>query len=111
VPSAAVFMQQYDLMLAPLLSGGGMRIKIIEGMALGKCILTTTVGAEGILCQSGENILISDDPSQWVAFLKQYGAGRLHHRKIGEQAQQLIIRKYDNQAVVQLYLQLYQDLR
>ena len=48
VASAAAFVQQYDLMLVPLLSGGGMRVKIIEGMALGKCILSTSLGAEGV---------------------------------------------------------------
>jgi polysaccharide biosynthesis protein PslH len=35
-------------MIAPLFSGSGMRVKIIEGMALGKTIVTTTIGAEGI---------------------------------------------------------------
>ena len=54
--SAAAFMQQYELMLVPLLSGGGMRIKIIEGMALGKAILSTRMGAEGIAVRDGEDI-------------------------------------------------------
>ena len=44
----------------PISSGSGMRIKIIEGMALGKVIISTTIGAEGINCTSGENIIIAD---------------------------------------------------
>ena len=48
-------------MIVPLFSGSGMRIKIIEGMALGKPIVTTPIGTEGISTTSGTNILIADN--------------------------------------------------
>jgi glycosyltransferase involved in cell wall biosynthesis len=60
VESAPVFMQQYELMLAPMLSGGGMKVKVIEGMALGKAIISTQLGAEGIAAHDGRNILIRE---------------------------------------------------
>jgi glycosyltransferase involved in cell wall biosynthesis len=60
VESAADFMNSHDIMVVPLLSGSGMRIKIIEAMAHGKTIVSTTVGAEGIDYKDGENILIAD---------------------------------------------------
>lgn len=111
VPSAAIFMQQYDLMLVPLLSGGGMRIKIIEGMALGKGILTTSVGAEGILAEPGKHLFILDDPADWIALLQSYAASGLPLTHIRENARQQIIKYYDNEKVVQQYLQLYRELR
>ena len=48
VDSAVHFMKSYDVMVVPLLSAGGMRVKIIEGMSLGKIVLSTSIGAEGI---------------------------------------------------------------
>jgi hypothetical protein len=48
-------------MLVPLLSAGGIRVKIIEGMAYGKTIVSTTIGAEGLKYENlEENIIIAD---------------------------------------------------
>jgi glycosyltransferase involved in cell wall biosynthesis len=110
VPSASGFMQQYDLMLVPLLSGGGMRIKIIEGMALGKCILTTAVGAEGIFCQSGENILICNEPEAWAEEIRKYYAGQLETEEIGSNARKLASQVYDNKRIIRKFINLYQKL-
>lgn len=64
VPDAAEFMQAHKLMVVPLRSGGGMRVKIIEGMAAGKAIVSTTIGAEGIDCTHGVNILLADTANE-----------------------------------------------
>lgn len=61
VADAKSFMLSKDLMLVPLLSGGGMRVKILEGLALGKVIVSTSIGVEGIPCEHKKNILIADD--------------------------------------------------
>ena len=61
VAHAQAFMQEKGLMIVPLLSGGGMRIKIIEAMMLQKAIVSTTIGAEGIQYTDGKNIAIADD--------------------------------------------------
>ena len=48
VPNAVDFINQHSIMVVPLLSGSGMRAKILEGMALGKVVMTTQLGLEGI---------------------------------------------------------------
>jgi hypothetical protein len=48
VDDALEFVNSKSIMIVPLLSGGGMRVKIVEGMAMQKCIISTTLGAEGI---------------------------------------------------------------
>jgi glycosyltransferase involved in cell wall biosynthesis len=110
VPDAPEFMQQYDLMLVPLLSGGGMRVKIIEGMALGKCILTTPVGAEGISVMPDVEIFISDKPADWVKWLEHYAAGKLPVAATGIKAAAKAKGSYDNRLIVRQFLQLYQTL-
>lgn len=107
VESAAVFMQQHELMIVPLLSGGGMRVKIIEGMALGKCIISTGLGSEGIAVRHLHDILVCDDPAQWIQVLGQYCRGEFCQRGVGEQARRTARRLYDNEQVVQRFVELY----
>ncbi|MDD4109059.1 MAG: glycosyltransferase family 4 protein, partial [Prolixibacteraceae bacterium] len=66
VPDAYEFMNSKSIMIVPLFSGSGMRIKIIEGMALGKPIVTTPIGTEGISTMSGKNILIADNEQEFI---------------------------------------------
>ncbi|UOQ70696.1 glycosyltransferase family 4 protein [Hymenobacter cellulosilyticus] len=107
VESAAEFMQQYDVMIVPLLSGGGMRIKIIEGMALGKCIISTGLGSEGIFVRNGFDIVLGDEPSAWLEYLRRYCAGELDQQAIGQEAARTIARLYDNRRVIEGFVDLY----
>ncbi|MCH7535129.1 MAG: glycosyltransferase family 4 protein, partial [Bacteroidetes bacterium] len=66
VPDQVQFINAMDIMLVPLLSGSGIRVKIIEGLALGKSIISTSIGAEGIQCTDGEDILIADNAAAFV---------------------------------------------
>ena len=111
VESAAAFMRQYEMMLVPLLSGGGMRIKIIEGMALGKCILSTTLGAEGIHIRNEYDLVLRDTPAAWVEVIGRYYHGQLPAGLIGREAARTIARLYDNRRVVESFLDLYGVVR
>ncbi|MFN0196770.1 MAG: glycosyltransferase family 4 protein [Planctomycetaceae bacterium] len=66
VEDAYEYMRNFNLMIVPLLSGSGMRVKIIEGMALGKVIISTTIGVEGIEGTPGEHYLVADTPDQFA---------------------------------------------
>jgi len=107
VESAAEFMQQYEVMIVPLLSGGGMRIKIIEGMALGKCIISTGLGSEGIFVRNGHDIILCDEPLEWVSRIESYYRGEALHEEIGQEAARTIARLYDNGRVVESFVDLY----
>lgn len=111
VESAAAFMQQYEVMLVPLLSGGGMRIKIIEGMALGTCIISTGLGSEGIHVRDNFDIVLCDEPTEWVERIGRYYHGELHQELIGQEAARTIARLYDNRRIVESFLDLYTILR
>ncbi len=65
VPDSKRFIAEHHVLVAPLFSGSGIRIKILEAMALGKTVITTTVGAEGIQCAHGENILIANSAEEF----------------------------------------------
>ena len=65
VPSSIDFLSQYSVMVVPLLSGSGMRAKILEAMALGRQVITTRVGLEGIGAEHGKEVLIADTLEEW----------------------------------------------
>jgi glycosyltransferase involved in cell wall biosynthesis len=107
VESAAAFMRQYDLMLVPLLSGGGMRVKIIEGMALGKAILSTAIGAEGIAVRDGHDIVLRNAAATWQQALRDYYHGRLPVASLGAAAAATAAEVYDNHRITQRFEALY----
>jgi len=62
VEDAIAFMQNYRVMVAPLLTGSGIRIKILEGLALGRPVVTTSAGIEGIPDINHPFVEVADDP-------------------------------------------------
>lgn len=70
VESSSEFYATYDIMLVPLWSGSGLRIKLVEGLAYGKAIVTTTVGAEGIPYEKNKHLLIADTDIEFAEALK-----------------------------------------
>jgi glycosyltransferase involved in cell wall biosynthesis len=66
VPNAVDFIRKNTIMLVPLLSGGGMRVKILEAMGLGRLVISTALGLEGISAQNGESVLVADSPEAFA---------------------------------------------
>lgn len=66
VDNAQEFMQQHGIMVVPLLSGSGMRIKIIEGFAAGVPVISTSIGAEGIPATNNSEILIANSKQEFT---------------------------------------------
>lgn len=60
VKDSSEFYNHYDIMLVPLWSGSGLRIKLVEGLAYGKAIITTSIGAEGIPYSHNKDMMIAD---------------------------------------------------
>lgn len=65
VENAQAFMADQDILVVPLLSGSGIRVKILEAMALGIPVITTTVGNAGLLTQPGKHILLADTQQEF----------------------------------------------
>ena len=66
VKDAQKFMLENGILLVPLCSGSGVRIKIIEAMSIGKVVITTSIGLEGIAAENKKHILIADTPQTFV---------------------------------------------
>jgi len=99
VQESSKFISEHDVMLVPLLSAGGIRVKIIEGMAHGKAIISTKIGAEGIDYKNEENILIADSPKDFYNEVLKITTGKTDYKKIGENAREHIIKTYDQSKI------------
>lgn len=66
VPHAKQFMQNNDVLLVPLLSGSGIRIKIIEAMSMAKVVITTSIGLEGIDAEHQKHVLVANNTTQFL---------------------------------------------
>ncbi|MFN7115948.1 MAG: glycosyltransferase family 4 protein [Saprospiraceae bacterium] len=107
VPDAAAFINQHSVMVVPLFSGSGMRVKILEGMALGRVVVTTSMGLEGIDAQHLKEVLLADTVESFVEAIALCRQDATFARKISEQARNFILRHYDNQAIALQLLQAY----
>lgn len=96
VADAYEFINSKSIMVVPLNSGSGMRIKIIEGMALGKPIVTTEIGTEGISTTSGKNIIIAEDAAGFIRSISELIENREYFDSIGRNAIEYIHEKFDN---------------
>ncbi len=66
VDNAQAYLSNYSIIVVPILSGSGMRVKIVEGMMLGKVIVTTSIGIEGIDATNNEHAIIVDTPTDFA---------------------------------------------
>lgn len=110
VTDAYAFLNAHSIMIVPLLSGGGMRLKIVEAMALGRCVLSTQIGAEGIDAQNCEEIILADTPEEFISRTEELITGKLNAQTIGYQAQRLVQEKYSWEKLVRGIEKFYLEL-
>ena len=110
VPDAKEFVRNNDIAIVPLLSGSGIRIKIIESMAMGKTVITTMVGAEGIQYSEYENIIIADSPGKMVEVTCKIIKNPDEAQRIGRNARRLVEDIYDNKKIINRLLIFYDEI-
>ncbi|MBL4715011.1 MAG: glycosyltransferase [Bacteroidia bacterium] len=110
VENAIDFMNSKSIMVVPLLSGSGMRIKIIEGLALEKAIVTTSIGAEGINYEDGKNLLIANNPNEFVTQIERLITDKELVNNLGANARKLIEIEYSNIKLVENLVEEYKKM-
>jgi polysaccharide biosynthesis protein PslH len=110
IPDIRAFAAPFRAMLAPMFSGSGMRIKVLEAMALGKPVIATPLGAGGIDVTPGENILIADDAATFAQRVIDCMRDDALAQRLGIAAQRLIAERYDPDALARTLLAFYEGL-
>lgn len=109
VENAIEFMNDKSVMIVPLFSGSGMRIKIIEAMAIGKTVISTSIGAEGIDYENKKNIIIADDKKSFIEAILKCLNEINYAENIGKNGMLLIKDKYNNEILTKGLLDLYKQ--
>jgi len=89
------YVLQSDICISPLRYGSGTRFKILEYMAMGKTVISTTKGAEGIDYTNMKNIIIEDDVGRYSQIIEQLMENKKKRELIGKEAIELIRNKYN----------------
>jgi glycosyltransferase involved in cell wall biosynthesis len=110
VPDSRTFYNEHEIMLVPLASGSGLRIKIIEGMAYGKAIVSTSVGAEGINYTNGKNLIIADLPKDFIKAVVDLLKDETKRNELGKGAQAFAEQEFDNGKVVSGLVNFYKTV-
>jgi len=95
VEDAGAFMNAHRVMVAPLLSGSGIRVKILEGMARGMCVVTTPIGAEGIPAEHGKHLMIAEDGEHFAKSIMLLLNDNTLATDLASEARNFILEKFD----------------
>lgn len=110
VDDSSEFYHTYDLMLVPLWSGSGLRIKLVEGLAYGKAIITTSIGAEGIPYTHQKDMLIADTETEFANAITMILSDNDLKTKLQFQARELAQTHFDYKKIAQNLIQFYKSL-
>jgi sugar transferase (PEP-CTERM/EpsH1 system associated) len=97
--------------IVPLRIGGGTRLKIFEAMAMGKAVVSTTVGAEGLPVTPGHDIVIADEPARFAQAVVHLIRDAEFRQRIECSARQLVVERYDWSAVAEDFEHALRRLR
>ncbi len=89
------FMKTHSLMILPLFAGSGIRIKIIEGMALQKPVISTGIGLEGIICVNGNDVMRADTYHEFFDAVKKCFDEEEYMNRIGHNARKTVEEHYN----------------
>jgi polysaccharide biosynthesis protein PslH len=108
IADAQDFMNEHSVSIVPLFSGSGIRVKILEAMMLGRVVLTTSMGLEGIPAEDGNHVLIANSDYDFIEKIEFCRKRPDLLRGIGERARQFAVENFDSLAVAQRVFTAYQ---
>jgi glycosyltransferase involved in cell wall biosynthesis len=109
VENAHQFLEDFHIMAVPLLTGSGIRIKIIEAMAMGLCVVTTPIGAEGLSAEHGKDLFLEADAKGFAGYLLKLLEQEHLCSQISGSAQQFVRENFDIFAVTMKLSKFYSD--
>ncbi len=110
VPDVRPLVSGADVCVAPILQGSGTRLKILEYMALGRPVVSTSKGVEGLDVVPNRDIVIEDDMGAFSDHIVRLLNDRAEAERLGRNARQLVSDKYRWEAAGQVAMKVYREL-
>ncbi|GBE35979.1 GDP-mannose-dependent alpha-(1-6)-phosphatidylinositol monomannoside mannosyltransferase [bacterium BMS3Bbin07] len=96
--------------IAPIKSGGGTKLKVLNALSLAKPVVTTSVGAEGIEVKDNKHLVIADDPGLFAKRTIELLKEPENAAKLGENGRRLMVEKYDWGIIGEKMNRIYEKL-
>ena len=110
VPEIKPYFAEATVFVVPLRIGSGTRLKILEALAMGKAVVSTAVGAEGLALRDGEEIIIADEPKDFAEAVTRLLTDSSLRQKIGENGRARIKQDYDWRNIGKKLLTVYRSV-
>ena len=110
VPEIKPYFAEATVFVVPLRIGSGTRLKILEALAMGKAVVSTSVGAEGLALRDGEEIFIADAPNPFADVVARLLTDPVLRRRIGENGRTRVEKDYDWRSIGAKLHQRYTEI-
>ena len=109
IESSIAFMKDKDVMIVPLLSGSGMRIKIIEAFMYSKAVVATSIAAKGTNSEHGKHVRIADEPEKFVEEIINLVTNRNLFITQVEEANMMARLNFNNETIMKKLFRFYKN--
>lgn len=99
IENAGKFINTHGVCLIPIHSGGGIKIKLLENLAHGKPIITTSKGIQGVNVVHNREVLIADSPEQFASAINYLCSDEIKRKQLGESAKHFIAESYSENKI------------
>jgi glycosyltransferase involved in cell wall biosynthesis len=111
VAELAPYYETCAMSVVPLRAGGGTRLKILESLAYGRPVVSTSIGCEGLDVNHGEHLLIADTPGAFVANILAVLRDQSLRNRLVENGRRLVVAKYDWDVIAAHLLAVLEEIR
>lgn len=110
VPDSKAFLDQFSVLLVPLFSGSGIRVKIIEAMQQGLAVIASSKAAEGMPVADGEHLLLADTPEDFITGISKITESHDLLTKLSVNSMAFVKKKFDILAIGKELVEFYNTL-
>jgi sugar transferase (PEP-CTERM/EpsH1 system associated) len=110
VPDVRPYVMQSQVFVVPLRIGGGTRLKVLEAMAQGIPIVSTSIGCEGIEVEDGKHLLIADSPGEFAGAIDSLLRDPALRDRVCANARRLVVDSYDWESIARKLEGVYERL-
>jgi glycosyltransferase involved in cell wall biosynthesis len=110
VPDVRPYVQRAGCFVVPLRVGGGTRLKILDAWAMGKAVVSTSIGCEGLDAVDGENILVRDSPEDFAEAVSDVLLNMELRNRLGRKARATVESTYSWTVIGKKMHHVYENL-
>ncbi len=110
VPDSKTFLLKYPLSVVPLLSGSGMRAKILEAMALGRVVISTKLGLEGIDAKDKKHVLVANNEEEFIRKIRFCYHHKKHLPSLSRNARRKVESEFDHLKIARQLVETFEGI-